>query len=83
MIATVLKKHEKGSLRFLYDALSGVFQLYQQNLQTAQRQIVEKKLSYLIDIVNETLILGFPSTKKVSTYPPLTEEVQNNHCFDF
>lgn len=88
MIATVLKKHEKGSLRFLFDALSGVFQLYQQNLGNANRQLVEKKLAYLIDIVNETLILGFPSIKKVQSYPPLSEEQErlngnSQQCFDF
>jgi len=32
MIATVLKKHEKGSLRFLFEAINGVFQMYQQRL---------------------------------------------------
>lgn len=74
MIATVLKKHEKGSLRFLFEAINGVFQMYQQRLQSNERQLIEKKLAYLIDIVNETLILGFPSIKKTTSYPPLTEE---------
>jgi hypothetical protein len=75
-------------MRFLFEALKSVIGEYQQNVNGELRLLYESKLAYIIDLVNETLVLGFPSTKRqIGTYPSQEEKMGNGtaqpQCFDF